>query len=242
MHQDLTQLAEHIWLWPHDPSFTAVQSSVGIIVGKGETVLVDAGNSPQLAQQIKVTLRQSGFPPVSHIIYTHHHWDHTFGACEFHVPVVAHARCKTLLAEEAKKPWSVEYLHRQVKNNPRLRASYKAIERAIRDWATFRIILPDIIFDRSLTLECGRLSLELEHVGGQHAEDSIVVKVPQAQIQFLGDCYYPPPLHLQTPKSKTSMSMLAALESKDYKLYVHGHGKPMTRATLLRRLPKHHGE
>jgi glyoxylase-like metal-dependent hydrolase (beta-lactamase superfamily II) len=239
MHQKLTQLAEHVWLWPHNPRFTAVQCSVGVIIGESETVLVDAGNSPQLAHRIKATLRQSGFPPVSRIIYTHHHWDHTYGACEFQVPVVAHATCKTLLAEEAQKPWSVEYLHQQIKHNPRLRVSYKALERAIRDWDTFRIVLPDIVFDHSLTLQCGRLSLELEHVGGQHAEDSIVVKVPEAQVLFLGDCYYPPPLHLRTPESKASMSMLAALESKEYTLYVGGHGKPITRAELHRRLGQH---
>jgi glyoxylase-like metal-dependent hydrolase (beta-lactamase superfamily II) len=236
MQQKLTQLTEHVWLWPHNPSYSAVQSSVGVINGETETILVDAGNSPQLAHRIIESLKQSGFPPVSRIIYTHHHWDHTYGAYEFQVPVVAHASCKSFLVEEAQKPWSVEYLHQQIKINPKLRVSYKARERAIRDWATFRIVLPDIVFEHSLTLPCGRINLELEHVGGQHAEDSIVVKVPQAQILFLGDCYYPPPLHLQTSESKASMSMLEALESEEYALYVGGHAKPLTRATLLRRL------
>jgi glyoxylase-like metal-dependent hydrolase (beta-lactamase superfamily II) len=94
--------------------------------------------------------------------------------------------------------------------------------------------VPDVVFDSTLTLQFGQMRLELEHVGGQHAEDSIVVKVPQAQIMFLGDCYYPPPLHLRTPESKASMTMLAALESKEYTLYVEGHDKPVTRAKLLK--------
>jgi glyoxylase-like metal-dependent hydrolase (beta-lactamase superfamily II) len=238
MQSEITQLSEHVWLWPHNPSFTAVQSSVGIITDENETVLVDAGNSPQLARRIKASLRKHGFPPVKLIIYTHHHWDHTYGACEFQVPVVAHATCKANLAEEAQKPWSVAYLHQQIESNPLLKTSYKAKERAIRDWAAFRIVIPEIVFDHSLTLPCGRLNLELEHVGGQHAEDSIVVKVPEERVMFLGDCYYPPPLHLGTPKSTTSLSMLAALENKEYTLYVHGHGSPMTRATILRRLKK----
>jgi hypothetical protein len=53
MRQKLTQLAEHVWLWPHSSSFNAVLSSVGVIVGKNETVLVDAGNGPQLARRIQ---------------------------------------------------------------------------------------------------------------------------------------------------------------------------------------------
>lgn len=233
MRPKLTQLAENVWLWPHNSGFNAIQSSVGVIIGENETVLVDAGNSPQLARRIKDELRQCGFPPVSLIIYTHHHWDHTYGACEFQVPVVAHSLCKTFLVEEAQKPWGAEYLRQEIKRNPRLGPSYKARERAIRDWATFRIILPDEVFASTLTLKCGQLSLELEHVGGPHAEDSIVVKVPQAQIMFLGDCYYPPPLHLRTPESKDSLAMLAALESDEYTLYVEGHAKPLTRARLL---------
>lgn len=239
MRQELTQLAENVWLWPHDSSFNAIQSSVGVVISGNETILVDAGNSPQLARRIKDALRQHGFPPVSQIIYTHHHWDHTYGACEFQAPVLAHSACKTLLAEEAQKPWSVEYLRQQIKKDPRLRVSYKARERAIQNWTAFQIVLPDIVFDSSMTLQLGRLSLELEHVGGGHAEDSIVVKVPQAQIMFLGDCYYPPPLHLRISESKASMAMLAALESKEYTLYVEGHDKPLTRAKLLRMLERH---
>jgi hypothetical protein len=47
------------------------------------------------------------------------------------------------------------------------------------------------------------LCFELEHVGGQHAEDSIVVKIPQAQIMFIGDCYCLPTLHLRTSEFET---------------------------------------
>jgi glyoxylase-like metal-dependent hydrolase (beta-lactamase superfamily II) len=233
MQQKLTQLAENVWLWPHSSGLRAVQSCVGVIIGQNETVLVDAGNSPQLARRIKDELKRRGFPPVSHIIFTHHHWDHAYGACEFQVPVIAHTLCKTILAEEAQKPWGVEYLRQQIKSNPRLGPSYKARERAIRDWDSFRIILPAIVFESTLKLKVGQFSLELEHVGGGHAEDSIVVKIPQAQIMFLGDCYYPPPLHLRTSESKPSMAMLAKLQSQEYTLYVEGHEKPLTRTKLL---------
>ena len=89
-----------------------------------------------------------------------------------------------------------------------------------------------------MTIQLGQIRVELEHVGGRHAADSIVVKVPHAGIMFLGDCYYPPPLHLRTPESKPSLEMLAALESKAYTLYVEGHDKPLTRARLLGMLAK----
>jgi glyoxylase-like metal-dependent hydrolase (beta-lactamase superfamily II) len=238
LRQKLTRLADNVWLWPHSSSVMAIQSSVGIITGENETVLVDAGNSPELARRIKDELRQAGLPPVGQIIYTHHHWDHVYGACEFQVPVISHSLCKTILAEEAQKPWGPEYLRQVVAHNPRLRASYRARARAVQNWATFCLIVPDIVFDDFMTIQLGQIRLELEHVGGQHAADSIVVKVPHARLMFLGDCYYPPPLHLRTPDSKPALAMLAALESKEYTLYVEGHDKPLTRAKLLGVLAK----
>ena len=138
MRQKLTRLAENVWLWPHNSSFNAIQSSVGVILGENETVLVDAGNSPDLVRRIQDEIRKSGFPPVSRILYTHHHWDHIYGACEFQVPVVSHSRCKTILAEEAKKPWGSKYLRQEIEHNPLPKVSYRARERAIRDWTTFR--------------------------------------------------------------------------------------------------------
>lgn len=237
MRQKLTQLSENVWLWPHRSSFSAVQSCVGVVTSGEETVLVDAGNSPPLARRIKDGIQQAGLPPVSRIIYTHHHWDHVYGACEFQVPVVSHSICRTILIEEAQKPWGPEYLRQQIKSNPLLRASYRA--RAVRNWADFRILLPEIVFEDVLTLQLGEIRIELEHVGGQHAEDSIIVRVPSAGIMFLGDCYYPPPLHLRTPESQPSFAMLAALESREYTLYVEGHDEPLTRARLLKLLAQH---
>ena len=120
-----------------------------------------------------------------------------------------------------------------MERNPKLKVSYRARDRAIRDWSAFRIVVPDTVFDTSTVIELGQVTILLEHVGGKHAEDSIVVKIPEAGITFLGDCYYPPPLHLRTRKSRPSKSMLASLESEEYALYVEGHDEPFSRAELL---------
>jgi hypothetical protein len=67
----------------------------------------------------------------------------------------------------------VEYIRQQIKFNPRLRPSYEARERAVRDWDSFQIVLPHTVFESTMILEFGQVRLELQHVGGQHAEDSI---------------------------------------------------------------------
>jgi glyoxylase-like metal-dependent hydrolase (beta-lactamase superfamily II) len=234
MTRNLVQLSDNIWLWPHNPDPAAVQASVGIITHGDECMLVDAGNGPALARQIKASLEEQGLPPVTRIVYTHHHWDHVYGACAFEAPAVAHAECRAILEQEAQKPWSSEYLREVIERSPKLETSYGARDRAIKDWSSFRIVLPETVFEEQLQIQLGQLTIELEHVGGRHASDSVVVRVPQARVIFIGDCYYVPPLHLREPDDLTpSIDMLAALESEAYELYVESHDDPFTRAELL---------
>ena len=98
----LTQLTKHTWFLPHNPYPKAVQSSIGVIATQKGSLLVDAGNSPLLARKLKAELLRCNLPPVSHIIYTHHHWDHIYGACEFDVQVTAHVICRGILEENSR--------------------------------------------------------------------------------------------------------------------------------------------
>jgi glyoxylase-like metal-dependent hydrolase (beta-lactamase superfamily II) len=234
MELTLKQLTEHAWLLPHDPDENTVQSSIGVITTQNESILIDAGNSPRLARKLKTELIRNNLPPVSRIIYTHHHWDHIYGACEFDVPVTSHVICRAIVEKESKKPWGLEFLREEIKREPKLTVSYKARAKSIEDWKAFRIVVPEDVFETEKAIHLNRLSIELVHVGGEHAEDSIIVKIPQDRVMFIGDCYYPPPAHLRKPDSAPSLDMLRRLQNDAYNLYVEGHGKPFTRTELLK--------
>lgn len=238
MELKLEQLSQHTWLFPHNPNPRAVQASIGVIATQKSSILIDAGNSPTLTSRIKTELMRCNLPPVSHIIYTHHHWDHVYGACGFDVQVTAHEICKTILEEESKKPWSIEYLNQGIKNNPKLEVSYNARAKSIDDWESFRIIVPEEVFEYEKVIDLDGLSIELEHVGGNHSEDSIIVKVPQDEVMFIGDCYYPPPLHLRKSYSRPEFDILRRLHNHDYTLYVEGHAEPFNQTKLRKLLPK----
>lgn len=238
MESELTQLTEHVWLYPHNPDTRVDQSSIGVIAVRDQSWLIDAGNSPRLARMVKAEMARCRLPPVTRILYTHHHWDHVYGACEYNVPVTAHSLCRDILEKESKMPWGIEYLNEEIRRNPKLAVSYGARARVIDDWGTFRIIVPEDGFEKAKLIQLDGLAIELEHVGGGHAEDSIVVKIPQEGVMFLGDCYYLPPLHLRKPDSAPAFDMLERLQSEAYNLYVEGHDKPFTRAQLIELLEK----
>lgn len=233
MKQELVRLTEEFFLWPHHPDPKRLQPCIGVIVGERGSILVDAGNSPELGNQLKGAMKAKGLPDVSAIIYTHNHWDHISGACAFEAPAIAHVLCRDILLEEAKKPWGPDYIRQEIIRTPKRRLSLEARQRAIRDWRAFRFVIPDDVFETSKLIRLESLAIELRHVGGAHSEDSIIVKIPEAGVMFLGDCYFPAPAHLRTDGGKLSIDMLQSLVEERISFYIDSHNDPFTKAGLL---------
>jgi len=180
----IESLNERVYLiWGnHQPH--SHQPNVGALVTDTETVLVDSGNSPRRARQIAIELAALGLPSVRTIIYTHHHWDHIFGAQVYHAPtIVAHEACYEQLQAWANKPISstdaLRHLHGE--------SDATAMHSAVGDWRDFHLCLPTLTFGTSLTLLLDGLEIELSHVGGPHANDCLLVHLPQHGIVFCGD-------------------------------------------------------
>lgn len=225
MPGDVVQLADHVWLFPADPDPNKTQPCIGIIATPNQTVLVDGGNSPRHARQALYALTTIDAPPVSYVIYTHHHWDHVFGAGVFESPVIAHDLCRDLLVERAAKTWSRAYIDEEIRKNPLAESNYAAIDRAVKDWYGFKIVVPRITFSHLLTLHLDSVTLDLEHVGGYHAADSIVVRVREAGIAFVGDCYYPPPMNQRSAAASLDSAMIERLLDARAELYIDAHGR-----------------
>jgi len=234
MAEELISIAPHVWLFPcdDDEDTGRTQPSVGIICTATQTILVDAGNSPAHARRIRAALAQIAAPPLRFLIYTHHHWDHVFGAQVFGVPVIAHELGRELVASLAAKSWSRQSLAQRMLEEPERTASYTAVIHALAGDDQLDVSVPSLTFSHRLRLHVDTVTIELRHVGGQHAPDSIVVGIPEAGVLFLGDCYYPPPLHLRTAESAADVAMLASLVSDGYEWYIEGHDRPHTRAEL----------
>ncbi|WP_350274185.1 MBL fold metallo-hydrolase [Kribbella sp. HUAS MG21] len=218
----LQHLTGRVWLYPHDPDPEAIRPSVAVIADDRGSVLVDAGNSPEHARTIGTAIEAAGLPAPKWLVYTHHHWDHTWGACAWpDVTVVAHATAVDLLTAEADRPWSHRYLRDQVEANPKLGPSFRARALAVADWADFRIVVPHQTFDEALALPTG---VVLRHVGGNHAPDSTIVLADG--VALLGDAFYPPPYHVRTPEDAPDYAMIKRLLSERHAWYVDAHSPP----------------
>lgn len=229
--QELLQLTNRVWIYPHDPDPLKVQPSVGVIMTSKQTILVDSGNSPRHARQILAALATIDAPPIDYVIFTHHHWDHTFGAAALGAPaIIGHENCATHLKPLVNKVWSHTLLREEVYKNPRLEARNTAIGRVIDDWRSFRICVPNVSFNHTLSLHLDEVTLHIEHVGGKHADDSLIVRVAEDGVMFLGDCFYPRSTHERFTEedSQPDLNMAARLLEDDCDLYIHSHDRPRT--------------
>jgi glyoxylase-like metal-dependent hydrolase (beta-lactamase superfamily II) len=98
-------------------------------------------------------------------------------------------------------------------------------------WDGFRIVPPHIEFADTLSLPGG---VQLHHVGGRHAEDSTVVAVPDSGVVLLGDCFYPPPLHLRAPGDGVDVRLVRAPVQTygGYDWFVDSHDHPHSREEI----------
>jgi glyoxylase-like metal-dependent hydrolase (beta-lactamase superfamily II) len=223
----LRHLAGPVWLLPGDPDPYAVRPTVAVVADERGSVIVDAGQSPGHAREVQAAMRAAGLPAARWLVYTHHHWDHVWGACAWpDVEIVGHAAGVAPLRAEAARPWSHRYLREQVRAEPRLGASFRARALAMDTWDDFTVRPPTTVFTDGLTLPTG---VRLRHVGGRHAPDSTVVRVPDAGVLLLGDCWYPPPAHLRTPTDGPDLAMARELLDDDVDWYVSAHDEPLTR-------------
>ena len=220
----LRRLAGRVWLFAHDPDPSRVQPCVGVVDLGDRCVLVDAGNSPAHGRRVRAAVREAGLPEVATIVYTHHHWDHVWGAAAFDVDdVVGHAAGEPLLLEDAARHWSAAYADRLLRDRPRMAASLAARRRAVEDWSELRVRPPTRTFEDELELAPG---LTVRHVGGGHAPDSSIVVDTDAGVALLGDCFYPPPLHLREPGDDVDEAMLDELARLPVAWLVEAHADP----------------
>ncbi|TCC46377.1 MBL fold metallo-hydrolase [Kribbella capetownensis] len=222
--QVLEHLNGRVWLYPHDPDPDAIRPSVAVIADDRGSVLIDAGNSPEHAGEIQAAIAAAGLPAPRWLVYTHHHWDHTWGACAWpDVTVIAHSSAVGIMTAEAERPWSHRYLHDQVKVNPKLGPSFRARALAVPDWTGFKIVVPAQTFDDTLTLPTG---VVLRHVGGNHAPDSVLAI--DSGVVLIGDAFYPPPYHQRTQEDSVDYAMIKQLLSERHAYYVDAHSPPRT--------------
>ncbi|MFW5748712.1 MAG: MBL fold metallo-hydrolase [Chloroflexota bacterium] len=167
---------------------------------------------PAETLQIKRFLEERMQTPVRYVINTHYHADHTNGTCFFPgARVVAHRRCHELL-------------------NTRGRASLEEARSSSVDMLDLELVLPDMVFEETLTLHVGSKTLHLRAAPG-HTPDSIICLAEEDQVLFAADTVMPIP-YFHDGDYDGLLASLRGLHGRSYESIVQGYGEIILRGEV----------
>ena len=200
-----------------------MRENAGLVLSERGVVVIDTSRTLVDARWIYHQIRTITEKRIIYVITTHFHADHVFGNQIFDAPKIAHRLCGRRMQSMLSTEWTTERLEEMARQQPDPEAL-----------AGLCIILPEILFDKELTLELGDLTLEIVHKGG-HTPGSSTVYIPQEEILYIGDLLfvgrYPAMVHANCGEW---IAALREVEGLRVRRVVPGHGSMSTMEDVVR--------
>lgn len=207
------RVTEDIYIFTSD---LYVHVTAGVIVTTQGLILIDTLLYPEESLQIKSFIETRLNQPVTHIINTHHHADHTTGTSFFpNAQVIAHRLCRDLLDTRGR-----ESLERTKEGNS--------------DMSNVELVLPSIVFDDRMSIRVGEKTLHLEHSPG-HSPDSIVAWIEEDNVLFAADTVMPIPYFVDGSYDDF-LASLKKLQGRGFENIVQGHGEIILRGEVEKKI------
>ncbi len=232
-----------------DPLAGPVDGNSVVIVSDDGVLVVDTHINPAVARAVIDEIRAMTDVPVTHVVNTHWHDDHTNGNHAYRqafpgVKIVAH---KATL-ESLRVEWEAMEEQRRsayAKVEPEeLRRKADELDATAPDTAiTYRVYggyvaalrpelptlvleYPDTVFEDALSLDFGNRGVELRWLGRGNTDGDVVVWLPDDRVLLTGDLLVAPiPFAFDSPMVDW-VATLGRLRDFDAKIIVPGHGAP----------------
>ncbi|MEC2057219.1 MBL fold metallo-hydrolase [Peribacillus psychrosaccharolyticus] len=220
--QTLQRLSKHIvYLTPVQETDRPV---LGAVTGNTRTLVIDAGNSVEHARLFHDELKKEMIKP-DYLVLTHSHWDHVFGLEAVQEPVLCQVDTYSNIQMLQKLTWDDIALDQRVLAGTEIAFCADAIKKEFSEKPrNICLPLPDIRFEKGMTVDLGGVTCVIEHIGGDHAGDSCLIYIPEEKVLFLGDCLY---ANMYAEKwqftSKEVLRLLTEIEKYDANTYILSH-------------------
>jgi glyoxylase-like metal-dependent hydrolase (beta-lactamase superfamily II) len=163
------EVGDRVFTW----RFEFFDQQIGLILGGRDVVVIDTRSTPVQAGELADAVRELTRDPVSIVLNTHWHWDHTFGNSVFRPATIwGHALVPARLRERGQQT-----IERATGWVPDIAADLRKVV----------IDPPDRTFDERATVTAGDRELRLTYLGRGHTDTDIAIEVSGANVLFAGD-------------------------------------------------------
>jgi cyclase len=211
MSQQIERIADGVWLGVPGPN----EGSMAAVVGSGQMLIIDSTSYNVFAERFVAEIIATADVAGPTLLYiTHRHFDHWGGADAVDAPVLGHRLTREMMAR---------YTQQWVEDNIAAWTEAGAVvPELVRDP---KVVLPQVVFDDRLVVYVGDIPVELVHVGG-HCADQTVVYLPQQRVFFGSDnLFNGKPPYTGDGDLATWIASLRWARSLDIELAVPGHGE-----------------
>ena len=202
------------------------ESNNAWLVTEEGVVVIDSRQHPQRANELLAAIRKTTDKPIKWVINTHFHGDHFFGN------VIFKSEGAMFIAHEDTALMMKTYFQEEIDR----RKGY--FNQRGYDSSDVKLIMPDLTFDHSLSLNLGGKKIEILYLGaGQNPGDAIVY-FPKEKVVFAGgpvakDSWTNPSF---TPSISNWILLLEKIKNMDVQFYLGGHGDVANKDDLQREI------
>ncbi|HEX3323191.1 MAG TPA: MBL fold metallo-hydrolase [Terriglobales bacterium] len=244
----ITKLSENIYEIRHpDAPDTFPQGNTTVIIGDQSVLVVDSCLLPSAARQDIEQIRQWTKKPVTYLVNTHWHFDHTLGNQMYAqafpgIQIIAQKQTQKIIADF--NPGAVARYPTREQRFKKILADGKATDGhtlsedekheyeqalaglapVIAEMKTTSQLVPNVTFDRELTIDLGNRPVELKFIGRGNTLGDTVVYLPKDKIVLTGDLVDHPAPYLFGGFPVEQVETLKKLTELDAQTIVPGHG------------------
>lgn len=227
----LTQITPHIYISDFDSNND--RPRLGYIKGDTFNIMIDAGNSPAHFKSFINDCHLLNLKEPDYILLTHWHWDHVFGLSGSSIPAICSNLTQNKLIEMSHWKWDDASMKHRLVTGEDIEFCDLNIRIEYANPLDIRIRKGDILFDNQLTMDLGNITCVIKRINNDHANDSVVIFVPEEKVLFLGDIISPDYHHGEPHYTKQNFDNLSReLFTFDFEYAIHGHTEVFTRESL----------
>ena len=253
----ITKLADNIYEIRHpDAPDTFPQGNTTVIIGDKSVLVVDSCLLPSSAQADIDQIRKWTKKPVTFLVNTHWHFDHTLGnqtyaqafpgiqiiaqnntqkiIADFNPGAVARyptreARFKKILAEnKAADGYALSDAERKDYEH-----AIVGLAPVVAEMKTTAQLVPNVSFDRELNIDLGNRPVEIRFIGRGNTAGDTIVYLPKEKILMTGDLVDHPAPYFFGGFPVDQVTTLETLASFEATTVVPGHGDVLHDKTYI---------